>query len=76
MELNREPCENQGRARCCNRGRTPQHVTVQLYPVQNGLDARHKIAKEGYLLVRPAKKTIEAAQQTVRFQQDLDGKAR
>jgi len=28
-ELNREPCANQGRARRCNRGRIPQHVTVR-----------------------------------------------
>ncbi len=28
VELNREPCENQGRARRCDRGRTPQNATV------------------------------------------------
>jgi hypothetical protein len=28
FELNREPCENRGRARRCNRGRKLQDVTV------------------------------------------------
>jgi len=38
--LNREPCENQGRARRCNRGRNPRYATDHFLSDREGVEIR------------------------------------